>query len=252
MNKGKHVLTEKPMGVNPFEALEMIRVSEMTGKTLGVCFQNRYNTTAQKIKEILDSGKAGRVLGAKAFVTWSRNGQYYTDSDWRGTKDKECGGVLINQAIHTIDLLQWFLGDLAGVRGNIAARLLSGIIEVEDTAEAVIFFKNGVHALLYATNCYVENSPVFIEIICEKALIRLNSELVISYTDGINEIYTDLDPGTGEKSYWGCGHKILIADFYSCLSEGREFSINGLQGINALKIVEGVYTSSATGNYVSF
>ncbi|MFQ9797584.1 MAG: Gfo/Idh/MocA family protein [Clostridia bacterium] len=77
---------------------------------MGVCFQNRYNYTSQHVKSLLDSGSLGKVLGAKALVTWGRDAKYYGQAQWRGTWQYEGGGVLINQAIHTLDLLQWFLG----------------------------------------------------------------------------------------------------------------------------------------------
>lgn len=92
MRSGKNVFTEKPMAINCDTALEMIKVSEETGKKLGVCFQNRYNSTSIRLKEILDSGKVGRIIGAKAFVTWFRDEKYYTESGWRGTWEKEGGG----------------------------------------------------------------------------------------------------------------------------------------------------------------
>ncbi len=246
MRKGKHVLTEKPMAMTPEEAREMIRVSEETERVLGVCFQNRYNATSVKIKELLESGKAGRILGAKAFVTWHRDEKYYTESGWRGTWETEGGGVLINQAIHTLDLLQWFLGDIESIHANVDTRLLKGVIAVEDTAEATIRYRNGASALFYATNCYPANSPVEIEIICENATIKLSDQLTIKYKDGETETVSEENPKTGEKSYWGSSHKYLIHDFYKKLSEGAPFGIDGKAGIKALEMIRAIYVSSNT------
>mgnify|MGYP001128628499 CR=1 FL=1 len=252
MKKGKHVLTEKPMGISVHAAKEMLKISEETGKRLGVCFQNRYNNTSQRIKELLDSGTAGRVIGAKAFVTWHRDEKYYTESGWRGTWEKEGGGVLINQSIHTLDLLQWFLGDMDRIKGNTSTNLLSGIIEVEDTADAVIGFKSGAAALFYATNCYTANSPVQIEIICENAVFRLDNDLTITYRDGRTESVSEDGTGSGEKAYWGESHKRLIEDFYIKLLEGRSFPVDGKQGITALMMIEKIYASSKNREFVSF
>ncbi len=250
MENGKHVLTEKPMAISTDEAIKMTAVSRKTGQKLGVCFQNRYNPTSVKIKEILNSGKAGRITGARAFVTWHRDDAYYTDSGWRGTWEKEGGGVLINQAIHTLDLLQWFLGDIESIRGNCSKSLLEKIIEVEDTADAVIRFKNGTSAIFYATNCHAENSQVFLELVCSKAVIRLEGDLTIKYCNGELEHFNDTNLETGEKSYWGASHNLLIKDFYRCVLSGEPFSIEGEEGIKALQMVKTIYTSSKSCQWV--
>ena len=250
MRAGKHVLTEKPIGINICDAREMIKVSAETGKKLGVCFQNRYNTTSEKIKEVITSGKAGKILGGKAFVTWHRDEKYYANGAWRGTWDKEGGGVLINQSIHTLDLLQWFMGDIHSIKASIDTRLLEKVIEVEDTAEALIKFKSGAIALFYATNCYVTDSPVEIELVCEKALIRLGTELTIQYSDGEIEHVSDADKATGDKAYWGCSHKLLIRDFYNKLINKQDFEIDGLQGIIALKLIDAIYKSNRIKEYI--
>lgn len=252
MKSGKHVLTEKPMAVSVEEALEMNRVSRETGMTLGVCFQNRYNATSLRIKEVLQSGKAGRLLGAKAIVTWNRKGKYYTESDWRGKRETEGGGVLINQSIHTLDLMQWFMGDIDGIQAHVDIRLLRGIIDVEDTADATISFANGSSLLFFATNNYVTDAPVEIEIICEKAVIRLMEKLTIKYSDDTVEEVQETDKVTGEKAYWGCSHKYLIQDFHNSLLEGRTFDLTGEQGITAIKIIDAIYKSSEANGWCRF
>lgn len=251
MRAGKHVLTEKPMALSEEDAWEMIRVSEETGKTLGVCFQNRYNATSQRIKEVITSGKAGRILGGKAFVTWHRDAGYYNSAAWRGTWEKEGGGVLINQAIHTLDLLQWFMGDIDKIKGSVDNRLLQGVIEVEDTAEATLHFANGAPAIFYFTNSYVTDSPITIELVCEKAVIRLDSDAIIRYANGETEHVTEVDQATGDKAYWGCSHKALIDDFYTKILQGEPFGIDGKQGITAIKIIQAVYKSHRDRDWIS-
>ena len=250
MHSGKHVLTEKPMSITVEDALEMNRVSCETGKTLGVCFQNRYNATSQRIKEVLQTGKAGKILGAKAIVTWNRSGKYYTESNWRGSLEREGGGVLINQAIHTLDLMQWFIGEMDGLKAHVDTRLLKGIIEVEDTADATITFKNGSNGIFFATNNYVADSPIELEIICEKAVIKLQDKLIITYSDGTVEQVSETVKATGGKAYWGCSHKYLIRDFHEKLQEGKPFDLTGEQGIMAIKTLEAIYKSSETGSYI--
>lgn len=251
MRAGKHVLTEKPIAIKLSDAREMCRVSAETGRQLGVCFQNRYNSTSLKLKELLASGRPGRVLGARAFVTWHRSAEYYKEgAAWKGTWEKEGGGVLINQAIHTLDLLRWFIGEADKIKGSADTRLLGDVIEVEDTAEASILFENGAVALFYATNCYAANSPVEIEIICEKAVLKLSGDLTVSCEDGSTELIRQVNAATGEKDYWGCSHSVLIGDFYSSLTAGKRFSIDGYEGLKALEMVRSIYSSSKSGAFV--
>jgi len=250
MRNKKHVLIEKPMATSVDDAKQMISVSKETGMKLGVCFQNRYNTLSAKIKEILASGKLGKLKGAKAFVTWHRDSEYYKSSDWKGSWEKEGGGLLINQAIHTLDLLQWFIGEIHSLKGSYSSTLLDDIIEVEDTANAVIRFKNGVNAIFFATNCYVENSPVYIELLLSNGVIRLGSNLTVQYNNGKQETYCEKNSNTGEKSYWGDSHSRLIQDFYNSIVNSYDFPIDGEQGIIALKMVKAIYESSDTGSWV--
>jgi len=242
LKHGKHVLLEKPMAMNSEEAEKLIKVAEESDRHIGICFQNRYNDTNVKIKELLDSKETGAILGARAFVTWHREGKYYSESDWRGKWSTEGGGVLINQAIHTIDLLQWFLGDIESVSGNAATRKLGDLIEVEDTAEAYIKFKNGAGALFFGSNCYAINAPISIEIVCENATLRLEDELIIKWKDGrVETCYENKE--TGEKSYWGLGHSKLIKDFYNSIETGKQFAITPREGAIAIKIIDDIRKS---------
>ena len=251
MRAGCHVLTEKPMAISLSDAEAMIRVSEETGKRLGVCFQNRYNATSARMRAVIDSGRVGAVRGGRAFVTWKRDPSYYASGTWRGTWEQEGGGVMINQAIHTLDLLQWLLGRATSIRGTWDTRLLTGVIAVEDTAEALIRFENGVNGLFYTTNNYCTDAPVLVEIVCEHAVMRLDDVLTIRYDDGETETVIEQDVATGEKAYWGCGHKVLVADWYATLRAGIPFPIDGATGLPALRLVLGLYESGRTGGAVA-
>ena len=250
MKSGKHVLVEKPIAVNNEAACEMLRVEAETGLKLGVCFQNRYNQTTSALQDLVSSGRAGAALGAKVVLTWNRDEKYYIDSGWRGTYEKEGGGVLINQAIHTIDLLLILFGDYDCVKGHIDTRLLNKVIEVEDTAEAIIKFRNGTQALVYATNCYQLNSAVTVEIIFEKAVARLEEDLTVRYNNGETEVFRNTDKRPGKKAYWGCGHTALVRDFYECILENRPFDIDGKSAVKALQLVSAVRESSIKNDYV--
>jgi predicted dehydrogenase len=128
------VLLEKPLAHTLAGGEMLVRAAADSRAVFGVCFQNRYNDTVRALRELLDGGDLGRVLGARASVTWFRDEAYYAHRDWRGHWSTAGGGVLMNQAIHTVDLLQWFLGPVCEVRGTVATLALSGSIEVEDTA----------------------------------------------------------------------------------------------------------------------
>jgi len=241
MQAGKHVLTEKPMCLNLNECDELNEISRVTGYSLGVCLQNRYHTTSLTMKELIDSKRIGRVLGARAFVTWERSGDYYQKSSWRGTWAKEGGSLLMNQAIHTLDLLVWLLGDVDSVKGTIANHCFSEFIETEDTAEAILQFRSGARALFYASNAYVSNAPVYLEVSCEQGSMVQNGELTVSWKDGNTEVFKDIPP-TEYKTYWGTGHKNLIMNFYDCLARGVPFAPNGIEGAKVISIIQKLYS----------
>lgn len=244
IQRGKHVLCEKPLAVHYEDALKMCDAAENNHVTLGVCFQNRYNPASVHIKNLLQSGELGAVQSLKGFVTWDRDESYYNADDWHGTLQKEGGGVVINQSIHTLDLLQWFTdAQVDTVSGSISQKRLAGKVETEDTADALIKFKNGVTALFYGTLCFTRNSPVFIEICCEKGRIVLYDDLTVFRQTGHKEIIT-FEAADGEKSYWGKSHKLLIDDFYQSVLHQAPFAVSGEEGLNAVKIVDFLYRSA--------
>ncbi|MCD7827548.1 MAG: Gfo/Idh/MocA family oxidoreductase [Clostridiales bacterium] len=242
MREGKHVLTEKPLAITYEDALEMCRCAEENNVRLGVCFQNRYNEQSVFIKNLIDGGELGTVTSLKGFVTWDRDEKYYNADNWHGTLEKEGGGVVINQAIHTIDLLAWFSGgNPESVTGSISQKRLKGKVETEDTADALIKFDNGVQALFYGTLCNKGNSPVFVEVKCEKGKIVMYDEISV-YRDGTEKKTVTFQTAHGKYDYWGNSHSLLIEDFYSSVLNNTEFSLNGREGLKSLKIVSGIYS----------
>ncbi|MCL1788390.1 MAG: Gfo/Idh/MocA family oxidoreductase [Defluviitaleaceae bacterium] len=139
LSKGYHVLTEKPMATTIPDAENMIATAKANNVYLGVIFQNRYSPGAQLIKQTLESGALGAVKGGWIRVTWHRSGDYYALSDWRGRWATEGGGVLINQSIHSFDMMNYFLGSPTAVDASVANRAHPDI-EVEDIAEGVISY----------------------------------------------------------------------------------------------------------------
>lgn len=248
----KHVLTEKPMAIKVEDAYAMIRAAEIHGVTLGVIFQTRYNEASLAVKAAVDEGRLGRMLGARAILTWNRDDDYYRESDWKGTWDKEGGGVLIDQAIHTIDLLQWILGPLSRLEAR-CHTLVHDRLEVEDVAEAVLYFQNGARACLYANNFYTYDADVLLEFHGEKGVAQIVKD--VAYLRSGNEVLT-VEPTTDNpslgKGYWGFKHRAQIQDFYRSVLAGERPFIDGREGLRALEIVQAMYESARTGKPIDF
>ncbi len=221
---GKSVFVEKPCAINDEEFIALkLADSKYPGK-LGFCFQNRYNETTIAIEKMIEEDVIGEVIGARAFVTWRRDEDYYVDSDWKGKWSTEGGGVLINQSIHTLDLLLHFLGNPIEVRATMANHHLEETIQVEDTVEAWLDFPDGKRGCFYASNGYVTDAPVILELQGEKGRITMNGSQITVWTPktGFSQRIYEQKQGIG-KGYWGCGHEACIRDFYKCLVEDKVF-----------------------------
>lgn len=242
LDSGCAVFMEKPpaMTMEQFEQLK-----EAYGRNnnyLGVCFQNRYNASTRKMDELLGEGRLGEVKGGRAFVTWNREAEYYGYSDWRGKLSTEGGGVLINQSIHTLDLLLHWMGEPEDVEASACNHHLNGVVEVEDTIEIFLRFPGGKRVCFYATTAYVSDSPVLLELECARGRIRLEEEKIsVKYCDGEEEIYFLKAGDIPGKSYWGSGHAACITDFYRCLESGTEY-MNNLSSVeNTMRVMSKAY-----------
>lgn len=251
LEAGANVFVEKPCSVTADEAGRLLSAQRKSGRQLGVCFQNRYNSCVRYVKDVVDSGEFGSVKAIRAFVTWSRGADYYSD-DWHGTLDKECGGVLINQAIHTVDLIQYLGGGCESLTAHTANDHLRGVIEVEDNACVLMRLGCGATGLLYATTAYAENSGVLLEVLFERGKLRFEGDRLffVDEKGGIAEISVPASEVCHGKKYWGAGHTQIINDFYDCLRTGRVFDIDALEGGRAARIVAACYESSASGESV--
>ncbi len=243
LNAGKHVLCEKPMAIHAADAERMAEAAQRSGKQLAVCFQNRYNQSSRKIREYLDSGMMGRVLGGSAVVTWDRGENYYAKAAWRGTWAGEGGAVLINQAIHTFDLLRDYAGEIVEIKSSMSAKRLEDVIEAEDTCDMLMYNRDGARFLFYASNCGVGNTPVQIGLKCENGDIRLyGNRVTVQMKDGrvFDEDYTS---GVAfGKDYWGSGHGFLIEDLYRCIETGEAFPIGPEEALKTTRLLEQAYT----------
>ena len=240
-----HVLLEKPLATTVSDGEAVIRAARSSGASIGVCFQNRYNNTSAALRNLLDAGALGRVTGGRASVTWFRDESYYRRRPWRGTWAEGGGGVLINQAIHTLDLLQWYLGDVREVRGFAARLSLPPTVQVEDTAAVQLRHTDGPRSIFYAANGYVDNAPVTLELVGDQGTARLDTDLILTLADGTTDITPASQLGSGEKAYWGASHGLLIDDFYRHVRAGRPFWIDAVEAAKTLRIVTEVYAQSS-------
>ncbi len=227
--KGIYVFTEKPPVISFAQWEEFSSIKKVP---VGVCFQNRYNPEVEYIKQIIAENKIGKFLGARAFVTWSRGESYYKDSGWRGSLEMEGGGVLINQSIHTLDLLVYLLGKPSACEASLRNHHLKNIIEVEDTIEAYLDYE-GAPVLFYASTAFCTDAPVFMELHFENLSIRYEHNLQMREKGGEYQVVNvkQKDQALG-KSYWGNGHYRCIREFYQQLGEGNAAPI----GIEEIRI----------------
>jgi predicted dehydrogenase len=241
---GVSVVLEKPVAHTRDEATRLVEAAERSDASIGVCFQNRYNAPVQAAAEILAGGAAGAIHGAAATVIWHRSAEYYLDRPWRGRWSTGGGGLLMNQAIHTLDLVQWLMGPVTKVRGSASTRFLDDVIEVEDTADMVLTHENGARSVFYTTLAHVANDPITLEIVAENATLRLSGDLTVTWADGRVETFQERALPTGERAYWGVSHELLIADFYEHLETGSSFWIGPVEARKSLDIIQDVYDQS--------
>lgn len=242
LKAGKHVLCEKPMGVSEQEANAMLQAARDSGKNLTICYQNRYNGASARMKKIIESGELGQLKGGCAFMTWNRGEDYYAMGDWRGKWATEGGSVLINQSVHTLDLIRWLAGGLTLKGCTMTAKRLARTIETEDTCDMLLTDARGGRYLFYASVCAADNLPVQIQLIFEQGEVFMRgSRLTIETADQtVTEDYSS-GPTVG-KAYWGAGHDVLIADYYDRLQRGEKPFITPEDALETTRIMEQAYT----------
>lgn len=249
LKKDCHVFLEKPPALSREEFEQLEQAAAAGPGNVGICFQNRYNEATEKVSELLAGGTLGRIRGGRVFVTWNRNAPYYTESDWRGSLKTEGGGVLINQSIHALDLLLMWMGEPVSVEASMQNHRLKRYIEVEDTLEAYLTFSNEeepVRATFFATNTYVSDEPVFIELACEHGFVRMEGGRVW-YQTGEHQspvFWQEAAQSLPGKAYWGNGHSACIRDFYQSLSTGEKYRNNLGSTEITFKTVMDIYDSA--------
>ena len=248
---GRHVMVEKPIARNVAEADEMIAACEAAGVKLGCVFQHRFMPLPMKIKAAMEEGRLGRVFLGDAYVKWYRSEEYYRSGGWRATRDKEGGGALINQAIHSIDLLQWLMGPAVEVIGRTATAFHQ--IETEDLGVAIVRFQSGALGVIEGTTAAYPGFSERIELHGDRGSVILNEgkEQVEWYLRDQEPVVEGSDAELGyarnPASVSAAGHTAQFWDFYAAIQENRRPALDGRGGRRALEIIEAIYRSNRTG-----
>jgi UDP-N-acetyl-2-amino-2-deoxyglucuronate dehydrogenase len=248
---GKHVVVEKPIDINVDRGKQLINVCQKNGVKLAVIFQNRFLKASLRIKKAIESGKLGNIFHGSAYVKWFRTQEYYDSGEWRGTLALDGGGVLINQAIHTIDLLQWLVGDVESVYGHTGIFTHKNI-EGEDNAAAVLKFKNGAFGIIEGSTSVLPAMERRIEIHGEKGTAILtgeNAHILIGESDvSLDE---NEEKGSGAASplagFSIVPHMKQFEAIIDAIQNDRNPPVTGNDSLKSLAIVEAVYKSSKTG-----
>lgn len=246
--RGVPVLVEKPVDVTTERADALIAAAEEGGVRLGVIFQSRLEPGLVRLKNAIDAGLLGRVLLASARVKWSRPPEYYTGSPWRGTHALDGGAALINQGIHTVDLLLWLLGPVAGVQA--VTRTAVHQIEGEDVALALVEFESGAVATLEATTCAWPGYPRRVEISGTEGTVIVEGDDVVAadLRTPRPALVGSTDPTTGGASSpqlsSALPHQRIIEDFVRAIGDGSTPACDGREGRRSLALVEAVYAAA--------
>ena len=247
--QGLHVLTEKPIDTSVERADALISACEQAGVKLGVIFQDRFKPDLRRLKQLIAEGLIGKPILVDARVKWYRPPEYYSQSRWRGTRGLDGGGALINQGVHTVDLLLWLLGDVVKVQARTAAMLHQ--IETEDTALALLEFSSGALGQLQATTAAYPGYPRRVEITGSKGTIILEQDRIVAinlrtpYQNPISSEVADQNPSTSSPVVSDIrGHQSAIEDFILAIEKDTAPVCDGREGRKSLALVEAIYKAS--------
>lgn len=242
----KHIVVEKPMALSSSDAMDMIKECDFFGIKLFVVKQNRFNVPVVKLREAVEKDDFGKLVLGTVRVRWCRDQEYYNQASWRGTKSLD-GGVLSNQAIHHIDLLQWMMGRVSEVHGYAITSLVD--IEAEDTAVVNLKFANGALGIIEATTATrpsdLEGS---LSILGEKGTVEIggfavNKLKVWNFKDQLNSDDILEKYSVNPPDVYGFGHHAYYDHVVASINGSGSFLIDGMTGLESLKIVEAIYKS---------
>lgn len=249
---GKHVLCEKPMAVTVAEAeLVLAKWAEHQDLHYAVCYQNRFNPSYGKLKTMIDQQAFAQLKGIKCELTWHRDRNYYEAASWKGTWAEEGGGTLINQAIHTLDVVTWMVELPQKIKGKLMTTLLEDRIEVEDAAMATAVLLGDVPVVIHASNNYSSDPAPTVTFDFEEAVVVLTADKLV-----VNDVVVPLEESLVSdvaKAYWGSGHLRFVRTFVNQLIGLPDPHVEDLaaaDALDSLKMVCGIYESDRSGQWV--
>ena len=252
IDRGIHVIIEKPMAMSMAEADEIIRRSGEKHVKVAACHQNRFNVAVQKTRAALEAGRFGRLSHGSVHVRWNRNRGYYTQAPWRGTWAQD-GGCLMNQCIHGVDLLRWMLGDEVEEVYGVTRQQFHDYLEAEDVGMAVLKFKNGaIGTIEGTTNVFPKNLEETLYLFGETGTVKIggtstNNIDVWDFADETEADAANKNLKEATSNVYGNGHTGLFADMMEAIEEDRKPYIDAVAGRNALEIILAIYKSQKTG-----
>jgi len=250
---GKHVLVEKPMALTLADADTLIATCHASGVVLGVALQRRTDPVFQSVRQAIAAGELGRLTLGAASVPYWRPQSYYDSRAWRGTWALDGGGALMNQGIHLVDLLLWYMGDVAEVRAR--ADTLTHTIEVEDSMAATLRFTSGALGSIVATTAAAPGFLHRVEIYGDRGGVQIEGEQIVRWPGKDKEareqrVPTDAGAGASPPGISAEGHIRLVGDLVAAIREGRPPLVPGEEGRRSLALVIAVYESARTGQVV--
>ncbi|NPD46725.1 Gfo/Idh/MocA family protein [Lentimicrobium sp. S6] len=250
LEKGMHVLCEKPMGINVHECGEMIKSAERANKRLFVVKQNRFNPPVVALKKLLEENKLGKIYTVQLNCFWNRNSQYYSSSEWKGTKALD-GGTLFTQFSHFIDLLYYLVGDVKETYAFAGNFNHQDEIEFEDNGVVALKFYNGTLGTInYTVNSYQKNMEGSITIFAEKGTVKIGGQYLneLEY-QAIEGISIDNLPKGNPPNMYGqyigsmSNHSQVYENVVDVLSNDGIIATNGYEGLKTVEIIDKIYAS---------
>ncbi len=258
LRAGKHVLVEKPIDVTMAAAQSIVDCMKETGKKVACVFQNRRLPSVMSAKEAVDKGRLGKLFAGEFRVDWYRTDAYFADGGWRGTWAMDGGGSLMNQAVHTVDLMQYLMGEVHSVRSLTA--LVNHNIETEDLTKSIITFKNGAIATFTSTTCAYPGLSTDICLHGTDGTIELDADRIKVWKirntsdEAMNTEEETMMKGDGKFRTAAAmdpnlvtGHPFHVQDIVEAVRDGREPAVGPVEAMKALKIILAVYESAKNG-----
>lgn len=252
---GKHLIVEKPIEITKAKLDALLLEIKKSGVKMASIFQRRMSPAAAQIKKAIEDGTFGRMVLADATMKYYRSPEYYKSADWRATWEMDGGGALMNQGVHGIDMVQWLMGGVKRVTARCAT--LARDIKVEDTAVAILEFKNGALGVLQGATTVHPAQETKIEVHGDKGSACLTENSITRWEimgekDKSAQFAAGLKAGGSADptaiSY--AGHAAIVADLMGAVKENRDPFITGEAGRKAVDIILAIYESSKTGRPV--